>query len=106
MNRNIYFVVVCIITLLFTLCIVTRVKADSVDANSNNQLPPSQKEPPPDTPENISSDQITTENIRALLYPITLIFNILYTVVSYIWTFILYILSPVFWLLKALYITF
>src|SRR3954470_8872995 len=106
MNRNIHFVV-CIITLLLTLCIVTQVNADFVDTNSNNQLPP--KEPPPqigDAPENISSDQIATENIKTLLYPITLIFNILYTVVSYIWTFILYILSPVFWILKALYITF
>src|SRR2546421_264985 len=107
-RRNIHFVI-CIITLLFTLYIVTQVKADAVDANSNNQLPPSQREPPPqigDTPENISSDQITTENIKTLLYPIILIFNILYTVVSYIWTIILYILSPVFWILSVLYNTF
>jgi hypothetical protein len=105
MNRNIYSVV-CIITLLFTLYIIIQVKADSIDKNNNNnQLPPSQ-EPPPrigNTPENTSSDQIATENIKTLLYPIILIFSILYTIVSYIWTVILYILSPVFWILRVLY---
>lgn len=98
MNRKICFVL-CIIILSFTLCIITQVNADA------EHLPPSKKESPPliEEPENNNPDQITAENLKTLLHPFIFIFNIIYTLISYIWTFILYVLSPVFWILGILY---
>ncbi|RIA85163.1 hypothetical protein C1645_386798 [Glomus cerebriforme] len=101
MNRNTYFIV-CIIILLLTLCIIIQVNADKPEQ------PPLPKEKPPQldehgTLDNTNSDSIKTEHILALLQPFILIFRILYALISYIWTFILYVFSPVFWVLSALY---
>ncbi|PKY23728.1 hypothetical protein RhiirB3_526724 [Rhizophagus irregularis] len=91
--------VLCIITLSFTLCIITQVNADT------EHLPSSKKVSPPliEEAENNNSDQINAENLKSLLLPFILVYNIIYTLISYIWTFILYVLSPVFWILGILY---
>ncbi|CAG8595129.1 11825_t:CDS:1 [Funneliformis mosseae] len=91
------YVVICIITLLLlTLCIISQAKVDAGAICEANTKPQS-------TLEKISTDDNPLENVKSLLSPVIFIFNLLYTIVSYIFSFILYVLSPVFWILEGLF---
>ncbi|CAG8650457.1 5374_t:CDS:2 [Rhizophagus irregularis] len=64
--------VLCIITLSFTLCIITQVNADT------EHLPPSKKVSPPliEEAENNNSDQINTENLNPVFWILGILYNV------------------------------